>query len=141
MAGLSWVCLLTGFRNDNILLLIVPIIIGPVVLWMALAVMTKRYHDRGKPAWWILIAFIPVVGGIWQLIELGLLHGTDGANDYGPDPTHSFNVADDIERMRNQAGYKSAASAGITGMPVAAGMMPHRRSPYIDGRSVFGKRV
>ena len=97
IAGLGWMCLLTGQQNENLLLLLVPIIMLPVVLWMALAVMAKRYHDRDKSAWWILIAFIPIVGGIWQLIELGLLRGTDGTNDYGPDPCHSFNVADDIE--------------------------------------------
>ena len=141
IAGLGWMCLLTGQQNENILLLLVPIIMLPVVLWMALAVMAKRYHDRDKSAWWILIAFIPIVGGIWQLIELGLLRGTDGTNDYGPDPCHSFNVADDIEAMRRQAGYKSASTASAAAQPRAIASAPRPRSPYIDGRPVFGKRV
>lgn len=139
LAALAWVCLLTGQQNQNILFFIIPIIIAPVVLWMALATMTKRYHDRGKSAWWILIAFIPIVGPIWQLIELGLLRGTDGANDYGPDPCHGFNVADDIATMRSQDGYKTGASAGA--QPVAAASASRPRSPYTDGRPVFGKRV
>lgn len=141
LAALSWMCLLTGQRDENILLLLVPIILLPVVLWTALAVMAKRYHDRDKSAWWILIAFIPIVGGIWQLIELGLLRGTDGSNDYGPDPTHSFNVGDDIEAMRRQAGYGTAAPAAAVARSVAAAVAPRPRAPYTDGRPVFGKRV
>lgn len=34
---------------------------------------------------WIILALTLVVG-IWSLIELGILKGTDGPNDYGPDP-------------------------------------------------------
>lgn len=141
LAALSWMCLLTGQRDGNILLLLVPIILLPVVLWMALAVMAKRYHDRGKSAWWILIAFIPIVGGIWQLIELGLLRGTDGSNDYGPDPAHSFNVGDDINAMRHQAGYGAVAPVAAVARSVAAAAAPRPRAPYTDGRPVFGKRV
>ncbi|MGE0237498.1 MAG: DUF805 domain-containing protein [Parvibaculaceae bacterium] len=140
LAALAWMCVLTGQQNQNIALLLVPIALAPVVLWMALAVMAKRYHDRDKSAWWILIALVPIVGAIWQLIELGLLRGTEGANDYGPDPAHSFNVADDIDAMRSQAGYKPAVAAAV-GQPVALAAAPRPRSPYTDGRPVFGKRV
>ena len=139
LAGLAWMCLLTGQQNQNILLLLVPIVLAPIVLWMGLAVMAKRYHDRDKSAWWILIAFIPIVGAIWQLVELGLLRGTDGTNTYGPDPCHSFNVADDIEAMRQQAGYKPVAATMTQHRPTATA--PRPRSPYTDGRPVFGKRV
>lgn len=141
IAVLSWMCLLTGLQNENILLLLVPIVILPVVLWTALAIMAKRYHDRDKSAWWILIGLIPIVGGIWQLIELGLLRGTDGSNEYGPDPCHSFNVADDIDALRRQSGQKAVTSAGAISQPVAMAAAPRPRSPYTDGRPVFGKRV
>lgn len=46
----------------------------------------KRCHDRGKSGWWCLLLIIPVVGGLWALIDLGILKGTDGPNEYGPDP-------------------------------------------------------
>ncbi|TGR16409.1 DUF805 domain-containing protein, partial [Mesorhizobium sp. M8A.F.Ca.ET.197.01.1.1] len=46
----------------------------------------KRWHDRNKSGWWTLIGLIPIIGGIWLLIELGILEGTRGANQYGPDP-------------------------------------------------------
>ncbi len=46
----------------------------------------RRFHDRNKSGWWMLIAFIPLVGAIWLLVELGFLKGTDGANNFGSDP-------------------------------------------------------
>ena len=61
-------------------------VFGVVALWISLAVAVKRYHDRNKSGWWVLIALVPVIGGIWYLIEAGFLAGTPGPNDYGPDP-------------------------------------------------------
>ncbi|MFT6862889.1 MAG: uncharacterized membrane protein YhaH (DUF805 family), partial [Akkermansiaceae bacterium] len=54
--------------------------------WMGLALQGKRWHDRGKSGWMILVNFIPLVGGIWALVECGFLSGTPGPNQYGPDP-------------------------------------------------------
>jgi uncharacterized membrane protein YhaH (DUF805 family) len=65
---------------------IVFFVISIALFWVSLAVAVKRWHDRGKSAWWILIVFVPVVGGIWYLIECGFLEGTSGANRYGADP-------------------------------------------------------
>lgn len=55
-----------------------------VVAYAQLAVYAKRFHDRGKSAWWVLIAFVPIVGFFWILIELGMLPGDAGSNAYGP---------------------------------------------------------
>lgn len=57
-----------------------------VFLWPSLALATKRWHDRDKSGWWTLIVLIPVAGGIWFLIECGILRGTMGPNRFGPDP-------------------------------------------------------
>jgi uncharacterized membrane protein YhaH (DUF805 family) len=54
------------------------------VAYAQLAVYAKRFHDRGKSAWWVLIAFVPVIGFFWILIELGMLPGDPGPNAYGP---------------------------------------------------------
>ena len=70
----------TSFRSGLLL------IWGILQTWISLAVAAKRYHDRDKSAWWILIALIPIIGPIWQLIELGFLKGTDGPNRFGADP-------------------------------------------------------
>lgn len=46
----------------------------------------KRWHDRDKSAWWILINLIPIIGPLWTIIETGFLAGTIGDNRYGDDP-------------------------------------------------------
>ncbi|MEX1081852.1 MAG: DUF805 domain-containing protein [Halofilum sp. (in: g-proteobacteria)] len=60
-----------------------------IVLLPALAVQTKRWHDRGKSAWWLLISLVPVVGPIWALVECGALKGIRGPNAHGNDPLTS----------------------------------------------------
>jgi uncharacterized membrane protein YhaH (DUF805 family) len=81
-----------------------------VVLVSAVAICIKRLHDRNKPGWWaaVFIGLPVVLGGlstllgnellamvfglgqfavaIWGLIELGILRGTVGPNQYGEDP-------------------------------------------------------
>ena len=57
-----------------------------IATWISIAVAVKRYHDRNKSGWWVLIVFVPVIGGLWYLIECGFLRGTPGPNTYGPDP-------------------------------------------------------
>ena len=53
------------------------------VLWATFAIGAKRCHDRGRSGWFQLIALIPIIGGIWLLVELGFLRGVDGPNEYG----------------------------------------------------------
>jgi uncharacterized membrane protein YhaH (DUF805 family) len=59
---------------------------GVFVTWISLAIAVKRYHDRDKSGWWVLIIFLPVIGTLGYLIECGFLRGTDGNNAYGLDP-------------------------------------------------------
>ena len=67
--------------------MIVPFsILFLVFLWPSLAIYTKRWHDRDKSGWWSLIMFVPIIGGIWFLVECGFLRGTDGPNRFGDDP-------------------------------------------------------
>ncbi len=47
-----------------------------------LATTVKRLHDRGRSGWFMLIAFIPFVG-LWLLIEVGFLAGSQTPNEYG----------------------------------------------------------
>jgi uncharacterized membrane protein YhaH (DUF805 family) len=54
--------------------------------WVVLALAVKRWHDRNKSGWWIFISLVPVIGGLWYLIECGFLPGTSGPNKYGSDP-------------------------------------------------------
>ena len=43
----------------------------------------KRFHDRNKSAWWVLIGVVPVIGALWIFIECGCLAGTPGPNRFG----------------------------------------------------------
>ena len=33
-----------------------------------------------------IAALVPIIGGIWLLVELGILEGSRGPNRFGPDP-------------------------------------------------------
>ena len=55
-------------------------------LWVGLAGQVKRWHDRDKSGWWVLVNFIPLIGWLWALIVAGFLRGTPGYNRFGPDP-------------------------------------------------------
>jgi uncharacterized membrane protein YhaH (DUF805 family) len=73
-----------GILGILLLLLYIPFV------WIGLAVSAKRWHDRDKSAWWILINFVPLIGGIWALIENGFLRGTEGPNSFGEDPITDY---------------------------------------------------
>jgi uncharacterized membrane protein YhaH (DUF805 family) len=57
-----------------------------ISLYFVFAIYAKRWHDRDKSGWWSLIALVPIIGGIWLLVECGMLEGTRGLNKFGPDP-------------------------------------------------------
>lgn len=54
-----------------------------LVACMALSVQIKRWHDRDKSAWWLLIHAVPAIGNTWALVECGFIEGTPGPNRYG----------------------------------------------------------
>lgn len=57
-----------------------------VFFLVCLSCNVRRWHDRNKPGVWVLISFVPVIGGLWQFIETGFMPGTDGPNSYGEKP-------------------------------------------------------
>jgi uncharacterized membrane protein YhaH (DUF805 family) len=60
-------------------------LINLLLTWPALAVSVKRWHDRDKSGWWVLVNAVPVIGMVWTLIENGMLRGTSGPNRFGED--------------------------------------------------------
>jgi len=50
-----------------------------------LAVGVRRLHDIGKSGWMLLIALIPIIGGIWLLVLL-VTDSVFGENEYGQNP-------------------------------------------------------
>jgi len=97
-----------------LLVVMVVVVLIPWLLW-GFSFTTRRLHDRGKSAWWLLVFYlVPGVLGqfaeagwfggmagmvmhyvlalaafaltIWGFVEIGCLRGTAGSNTYGPDP-------------------------------------------------------
>ncbi len=69
--------------GTSVAMMVVPLLL----LWPALAIQAKRWHDVDKSAWWILINLVPVVGGLIALVFNGFIAGTPGANRFGPPAT------------------------------------------------------
>jgi uncharacterized membrane protein YhaH (DUF805 family) len=101
--------------DDNAIFQAVNGMLGIVIFISSLAVGVKRLHDRNKSGWYLVLFYIipsilivagiavgtimedsimiaSILGlvaaaiGIWAFIELGCLRGTEGPNQYGPDP-------------------------------------------------------
>jgi uncharacterized membrane protein YhaH (DUF805 family)/uncharacterized membrane protein len=77
-----------GIGSTKFLLFTVLALVYAVAVWINLAVLAKRWHDRGRSGWMSLILLIPLVGAVWSWIELGILPGTAGPNRFGRDPLH-----------------------------------------------------
>ena len=84
LAGL--IAPLLGKDNEGIAFIPVLFFLIPY-FWSIMAMQVKRWHDRDKSGWMVLVSFIPIVGPWWALIECGCLRGTMGPNNYGQDPT------------------------------------------------------
>ncbi|MDO7836933.1 DUF805 domain-containing protein [Sphingobium sp. HBC34] len=61
----------------------------------SLAVQVRRFHDQDKSGWFVLLNFIPYVGGIIVLVFM-CLEGTRGENRFGPDPKQTAMDVGDI---------------------------------------------
>jgi uncharacterized membrane protein YhaH (DUF805 family) len=66
--------------------MIIELAVLVVYVWALLALQIKRWHDRDKSWVWFFITFVPVIGGLWALVECGFLDGTPGPNKFGPSP-------------------------------------------------------
>jgi uncharacterized membrane protein YhaH (DUF805 family) len=58
---------------------------GLAVLIPTIAVAWRRMQDTGRHGLWILLGLIPFVGSIVLLVFM-ILPGTQGPNEFGPDP-------------------------------------------------------
>ncbi|MCG7586598.1 DUF805 domain-containing protein [Photobacterium sp. OFAV2-7] len=76
----------TGNTAGNPVLGVLSLVILGFVFWASAALNVKRLHDRNKSAWWIIVTFLPYIGPIFVIVELGILDGTKGPNQFGSDP-------------------------------------------------------
>ena len=75
-----------------------------LLIYVGYPIRVKRWHDRDKSGWWELIAFIPIIGVWWTIVECGFLKGTEGANRFGMDPSLDRLSPDSIEYVRVSTG-------------------------------------
>lgn len=61
------------------------LIVSLALLIPGIAVGVRRMHDIGRTGWWLLIAFIPVLGPL-VLIYFFIQPTQPGPNDWGPEP-------------------------------------------------------
>jgi uncharacterized membrane protein YhaH (DUF805 family) len=72
--------------GDSPLTALLAFLLAIPAAWANLALQAKRWHDRDKSGWWILVNLVPLVGGLWSFVETGLLPGTPGPNQFGESP-------------------------------------------------------
>lgn len=90
-------------------IVIIAFVLALVLIYVGVAAGVKRLHDRDKSGWWLILFYLVPSGlqgladdsfvgsslllnlaalaiSIWAIVELGCLRGTEGPNQYGPDP-------------------------------------------------------
>jgi len=83
--GLSFIDGLTGNFNSDISMGLLSGIYSVAVIIPSLAVSIRRLHDSSLSGWWILLSFIPIIGGL-ILIVLYVRDSAPEENIYGPNP-------------------------------------------------------
>ena len=64
---------------------ILQMVYALAVLLPSIAVGARRLHDTNRSGWWLLLAFIPVIG-IIVLIVFWVQDSDPGSNAFGPNP-------------------------------------------------------
>ena len=75
-----------GLSSTQMIVLPIIVVLGLVLSYVGVILAIKRFHDRDKSGWWVLISLVPLIGGIWFFVECGCLRGTIGRNRFGADP-------------------------------------------------------
>ena len=76
---------ITGSSAIGMLFSLILILFCLAILVPSIALAFRRMHDQDKSAWFLLLAFVPFVGGLILLVFY-CLPGTVGPNKFGPDP-------------------------------------------------------
>lgn len=74
--------------RDNPISMVVYSLFGLFILGSlipSVAVTVRRLHDTNRSGWWLLISFLPFIGGL-VLLVFTVLPGTPGENRYGRSP-------------------------------------------------------
>lgn len=72
---------IAGLRSER-----ADVFVNGLLLWPTLAVLVKRWHDRDRSGWWVLVLLVPLLGFLFMLVDAGCLRGTPGPNRFGEVP-------------------------------------------------------
>ncbi len=73
-----------GFEPNSILVILLLVYVFGTLI-PSLAVTVRRLHDTNKSGWWILINFLPYIGGFVLLI-FSCMDSYNSANKWGENP-------------------------------------------------------
>ena len=76
---------MTGTMNQETGYGLLSGIYSLLVFLPALGVSVRRLHDTDRSGWWILIAFIPIIGAL-ILLYFFVSDSQDETNRFGPNP-------------------------------------------------------
>jgi MFS family permease len=57
--------------------------VGVIAFWVNLAAQARRWHDFGKPSWYVALNLLPGAGTLVSILILGTRPGVAGANQFG----------------------------------------------------------
>jgi uncharacterized membrane protein YhaH (DUF805 family) len=57
-----------------------------VLIALLVSTWGRRLHDRGRSAWWLLAAALPVLGPLWLTFECAARRAAPSADRFGPAP-------------------------------------------------------
>jgi uncharacterized membrane protein YhaH (DUF805 family) len=139
----------TDASNNDFLSLMIFAVSLLAIMIVNICSTVKRYHDRGKSGWWYFVSVIPVIGGIWQLIECGFCSGDDGDNHYGPPPGAAHRM-ENLEREMSAMGggklskvdddYLANYAQKLASVEMQHHTSTNNTGQTASGRAVFGKR-
>jgi uncharacterized membrane protein YhaH (DUF805 family) len=78
--ALAFVCLVTGSLLERAFGRSGSLVVLPPFFWAAAALLVRRLHDRGRSAFWLLAAVVPLAGPLWLFVDAFLRKGTPGEN-------------------------------------------------------------
>ena len=88
ITGILLFTLLSGLTGSMLFMLpALGVLIGG--LWAGVCITIKRLHDLNRPGWHWLLLMIPLYN-IYLGITLLFRKGTEGSNDFGPDPLAGY---------------------------------------------------
>lgn len=61
----------------------IGLLLGLLYFYIHICLHVKRWHDLGKPGYFVLLNYVPVIGFFIAIIALGIVAGDEESNEYG----------------------------------------------------------